>query len=49
MRCQFEINIDDSSKEFVDFNYRIKLDGGSGTNRIRTFIYDILLMTNKKD
>jgi uncharacterized protein YydD (DUF2326 family) len=47
MRCQFEINVSDSDKEFIDFNYRIKLDGGSGTNRIRTFIYDVLLMVNK--
>jgi uncharacterized protein YydD (DUF2326 family) len=45
--CQFQINISDSSASFVEFDYRIKLDGSSGINRIKTFIYDVLLMVNK--
>lgn len=46
-RCQFQINITESLANFVEFEYRIKLDGSSGINRIKTFIYDTLLMVNK--
>lgn len=46
-RCQFKIVITESIANFVDFEYRIKLDGSSGINRIKTFIYDSLLMVNK--
>lgn len=46
-RCQFQINISESLANFVEFEYRIKLDGSSGINRIKTFIYDCLLMINK--
>ncbi|MFA6554209.1 MAG: DUF2326 domain-containing protein [Candidatus Paceibacterota bacterium] len=45
--CQFQINVNESSASFVEFDYRIKLDGSSGINRIKTFIYDTLLMVNK--
>lgn len=45
--CQFKINIDESVESFIDFDYRIKLDGSSGINRIKTFIYDVLLLVNK--
>ncbi|MCK9186788.1 DUF2326 domain-containing protein [Candidatus Gracilibacteria bacterium] len=46
-RCQFQINVAESLANFVEFEYRIKLDGSSGINRIKTFIYDCLLMINK--
>ncbi len=45
--CQFKIDISESLANFVVFDYRIKLDGSSGINRIKTFIYDVLLMVNK--
>lgn len=44
--CQFSIGVNETKKEFMEFDYRIKLDGSSGINRIKTFIYDILLMLN---
>lgn len=44
--CQFQIEVDDKSSDYVKFDYRIKLDGSSGINRIKTFIYDVLLMLN---
>lgn len=47
-RCQFKITVSESLANFVEFDYRIKLDGSSGINRIKTFIYDCLLMVNKK-
>jgi len=46
-RCQFKIAVAESLANFVEFEYRIKLDGSSGINRIKTFIYDCLLMVNK--
>lgn len=46
-RCQFQINTSESLANFVNFDYRIKLDGSCGINRIKTFIYDCLLMVNK--
>ncbi len=46
-RCQFKITLSESLSNFVEFDYRIKLDGSSGINRIKTFIYDSLLMVNK--
>jgi hypothetical protein len=45
-RCQFDINISESLANFVEFSYRVRLDGSSGVNRIKTLIYDVLLMTN---
>jgi len=47
-RCQFGLSVDFDKPltKFIDMNYRIKLDGSSGINRIKTFIYDVLLMTN---
>lgn len=45
--CHFDIKINETGKEFVNFDYRIKLDGSSGINRIKTFIYDALLMLNR--
>lgn len=50
--CHFEIHIKDSPnrvkfRKFMEFDYRTYLDGGSGVDRIRTFIYDALLMTSK--
>lgn len=47
-RCQFELKINPKSEEYLLANYRIKLDGSMGINHIKTFIYDVLLMTNKK-
>lgn len=44
--CQFDI-VTSSQAEYVIFDYRIDLDGGSGMDRIRTFIYDILLMLSE--
>lgn len=44
--CHFQIEINEKGKEFINFDYRIKLDGSSGINRIKTFIYDVLLMLN---
>lgn len=44
--CQFDIKILEGKKNYVDFDYRIDLDGGSGMDRIRTFMYDFLLMTS---
>lgn len=47
-RCQFNIEIKEGApKQFADFDYRINLDGSSGINRIKIFIYDVLLMINK--
>lgn len=43
----FELKINPKSQEYLYANYRIKLDGSMGINRIKTFIYDVLLMTNK--
>lgn len=45
--CQFQLNISESLATFIEFVYRIRLDGSSGIDRIKTFIYDVLLMTNK--
>lgn len=50
--CHFEIHIKDSPNridftKFIEFKYRTHLDGGSGVDRIKTFIYDALLMTSK--
>ncbi|MCL4208394.1 DUF2326 domain-containing protein [Patescibacteria group bacterium] len=42
-RCQFDIKTS-LQAEYIVFDYRIDLDGGSGMDRIRTFMYDILLM-----
>ncbi|TSC60451.1 MAG: Uncharacterized protein LiPW15_329 [Parcubacteria group bacterium LiPW_15] len=42
----FQIEVNEKGKEFINFDYRIKLDGSSGINRIKTFIYDVLLMLN---
>jgi uncharacterized protein YydD (DUF2326 family) len=44
--CQFEFKTDESKAHYLTFDYRIKLDGSSGINRIKTFIYDVLLMIN---
>lgn len=46
-KCQFELIVDDSSEKYVQANYRIDLDGSAGINRLATFMYDLLLMTNK--
>lgn len=51
-RCQFGIEVKDAPTKtdftnFMEFNYRVDLDGGSGLNRIKTFIYDALLLTSK--
>ncbi len=45
--CSFEVSVDFDSEEFIDINYRINLDGGASSDRIQTFIYDVLLMLNK--
>jgi uncharacterized protein YydD (DUF2326 family) len=45
--CQFDMKVNESSQQFIEFDYRIKLDGSSGINRIKTFIYDTLLLVNK--
>lgn len=45
-QCQFDIEIGESISNFVEFQYRVKRDGSSGINRIKTFIYDVLLMVN---
>lgn len=44
--CHFDIKTKETSKEYINIDYRVNLDGGAGINRIRTFIYDILLMVN---
>lgn len=44
--CQFQMAVDDGSKEYLKFEYRMKNDGSSGVNRMRVFIYDVLLMLN---
>lgn len=49
-RCHYKMDIAEkvTKKELVNFDYSIKLDGGAGMDRIKTFIYDVLLMTNNK-
>lgn len=44
--CQFDITVDYKKKDFIKFDYRINLDGSSGINRIKVFMYDVLLMLN---
>ncbi len=46
--CHFDIDVSDTatSAEVVKFDYSINLQGGSGMNRIKTFIYDVLLLTS---
>lgn len=46
-RCQFDLKLNPKSQQYIQANYRIKLDGSMGIDRIKTFIYDVLLMTNK--
>ncbi|OGF25103.1 hypothetical protein A2303_05775 [Candidatus Falkowbacteria bacterium RIFOXYB2_FULL_47_14] len=43
--CHFNIETKESA-EYINIDYRVNLDGGSGVNRTRTFIYDVLLMLN---
>jgi uncharacterized protein YydD (DUF2326 family) len=45
-KCQFAIRTT-TQAEYITFDYRIDLDGGSGMDRIRTFMYDILLMISE--
>ncbi|MFA6533336.1 MAG: DUF2326 domain-containing protein [Patescibacteria group bacterium] len=45
--CQFDFVVNYNKAEYLELNYRINLDGGASSNRIRAFIYDILLMTNQ--
>ena len=45
--CHFNIQTKPESSEFVEIDYRVNLDGGTGVNHIRTFIYDVLLLLNK--
>jgi uncharacterized protein YydD (DUF2326 family) len=49
--CHFKISVSDRPNavkftNFMSFDYRTDLDGGSGVDRIKTFIYDVLLMTS---
>jgi uncharacterized protein YydD (DUF2326 family) len=49
--CHFKISVKDKPNRvkftnFMEFDYRTHLDGGSGVDRIKTFIYDVLLMTS---
>lgn len=46
-RCQFDLKLNPKSQQYIQANYRIKLDGSMGIDRIKTFIYDALLMTNE--
>lgn len=46
-KCQFELIVDKDSEKYIQANYRINLDGSAGINRLGTFMYDFLLMTNK--
>ena len=45
-KCQFDIRTS-TAREYVAIDYRIDLDGGSGMDRIRTFMYDALLLLSK--
>lgn len=45
--CSFTPKVIDDKKEYFQFDYRIKHDGSSGINRIKTFMYDCLLMLNR--
>lgn len=45
--CSFNLEINEKKKEFIKFDYYTNRDGSSGVNRIKTFIYDVLLMLNK--
>lgn len=47
-RCQFDLKLNPKSQQYIQANYRIKLDGSMGIDRIKTFIYDVLLMTNER-
>jgi uncharacterized protein YydD (DUF2326 family) len=45
--CHFNIKVNDKKpKQFLAFDYRTDLDGGASSDRIKTFIYDVLLMLN---
>lgn len=44
--CQFSIKTDEKKLEYVKFDYRVRLDGSSGVNRVKTFMYDALLLLN---
>jgi len=46
-KCQFELVVDKDSEKYIQANYRINLDGSAGIDRLATFMYDFLLMTNK--
>lgn len=46
-QCQFDIKTHNKRKEYIEIDYRIKLDRGSGVDRVKTYIYDILLMLNE--
>lgn len=46
-KCQFELVVVEDSEKYVQANYRIDLDGSAGINRLATFMYDLLLMTNR--
>lgn len=46
--CQFDIEVKETptATEVVKFDYSINLQGGSGMNRVKVFIYDVLLLTS---
>jgi uncharacterized protein YydD (DUF2326 family) len=46
-QCQFKIEINQKApKQYLTFNYRADLDGGASSDRIKIFMYDVLLMLN---
>ncbi len=47
-KCQFEIIVNKDNDKYIQANYRIDLDGSAGINRLATFMYDFLLMTNRR-
>jgi uncharacterized protein YydD (DUF2326 family) len=46
--CHFRIVVNErAKKQILEFDYRTDLDGGASSDRIKTLLYDVLLMLNK--
>ena len=46
--CHFKIDVNDKAKrQALVFDYRTDLDGGASSDRMKTWMYDVLLMLNK--
>lgn len=46
--CHFKIDVDEKAKrQVLVFDYSVDLDGGASSDRMKTWMYDVLLMLNK--